>query len=68
MRVWMYSRPFLQVFPKASSEAGDLLRKLLHFNPYKRMTAEVVATKRYPSGFCILSDCLAAGVLGKIPV
>ena len=34
-------RPFLQIFPKASSEAEDLLRRLLHFNPYKRLTAEV---------------------------
>jgi hypothetical protein len=34
-------RPFLQVFPQASSEAEDLLHKLLHFNPHKRITAEV---------------------------
>ena len=40
-RVDLTYRPFLQIFPKASSEAEDLLRRLLHFNPYKRLTAEV---------------------------
>lgn len=54
--VLMY-RPFLQIFPKASSEAEDLLRRLLHFNPYKRLTAEVNILNPYNHiAKCFIND------------
>lgn len=58
-RVDLTYRPFLQIFPKASSEAEDLLRRLLHFNPYKRLTAEVDILNLYNHiAKCFIDDVL----------
>ena len=40
------TKPLHEIFPGASDKALDLLKKLLHFNPKKRLTAE--ATLRHP--------------------
>lgn len=59
-------RPFLQIFPKASAEAEDLLRRLLHFNPYKRLTAEVIILNLYNHIVkCFINDVLYRSTLYK---
>jgi mitogen-activated protein kinase 15 len=62
------SKPFLQVFPKASSEAGDLLRKLLHFNPYKRLTAEEALRHPYLAQFHNPIDEPSCNRIVRIPI
>ncbi|KAJ7570271.1 hypothetical protein O6H91_01G112700 [Diphasiastrum complanatum] len=44
-------RSFRKVFPSASPEVEDLLRKLLHFNPHKRLTAEQALQHPYMAQF-----------------
>ena len=39
-------RDLTRLFPTASAAAADLLSKLLHFNPAKRITAEQVHCKQ----------------------
>jgi mitogen-activated protein kinase 15 len=36
-----HPKPLEERFPDAAPEALDLMRKLLHFNPNKRLTVEV---------------------------
>jgi len=45
------ARPIHEIFPTASEEALDLLKKLLHFNPNKRLTAEEVLRHPYLADF-----------------
>ena len=45
------TKPFHEFFPTASAEAIDLLRKLLLFNPEKRLTAEEALRHPYVSQF-----------------
>lgn len=44
-------RTWQQMFPNASPEATDLVSKLLHFNPDKRITAEEALAHPYVSQF-----------------
>ncbi|KAL2642499.1 hypothetical protein R1flu_010086 [Riccia fluitans] len=45
------TKNFSQLFPSASPEAEDLLHKLLHFNPVKRLTAEEASRHPYLAQF-----------------
>ncbi|KAG0577463.1 hypothetical protein M758_5G151000 [Ceratodon purpureus] len=62
------TKPFHNVFPKASSEALDLLKKLLHFNPYKRMTAEEALRHPYLAQFHNPSDEPICNRIVRIPI
>uniref|UniRef100_A0A7S1T7A9 Mitogen-activated protein kinase n=1 Tax=Tetraselmis chuii TaxID=63592 RepID=A0A7S1T7A9_9CHLO len=44
-------RDLKHLFPNASTDALDLLRKLLHFNPQKRITAEEALRHPYVAQF-----------------
>ena len=44
-------RDLNRLFPTASAAAADLLSKLLHFNPAKRITAEEALRHPYVSQF-----------------
>jgi len=45
------SKPLVDIFPHASAEALDLLRRLLQFNPMKRISAEAALSHPYVSQF-----------------
>ncbi|OAE23137.1 hypothetical protein AXG93_3986s1220 [Marchantia polymorpha subsp. ruderalis] len=45
------TKNFAQVFPTASPNAEDLLHRLLHFNPIKRLTAEEALRHPYLAQF-----------------
>ncbi|MCO5555526.1 hypothetical protein L7F22_009071 [Adiantum nelumboides] len=45
------ARSFRKAFPSASPEAEDLLRRLLQFNPHRRLTAEQALQHPYLSQF-----------------
>ncbi|CAM6024276.1 unnamed protein product [Sphagnum compactum] len=62
------TRPFLQVFPQASSEAEDLLHKLLHFNPHKRITAEDALRHPYLAQFHSPIDEPMCNRIVRIPI
>jgi mitogen-activated protein kinase 15 len=47
----MSAKNFSELFPTADKTAADLLMKLLHFNPYKRLTAEQALQHPYVSQF-----------------
>lgn len=44
-------KPLKEMFPKASSDALDLLQKLLHFNPTKRISADEACKHPYVGVF-----------------
>lgn len=44
-------RTFAEILPKASSDALDLMTKLMHFNPNKRITAELALEHAYVASF-----------------
>ncbi|GFR46034.1 hypothetical protein Agub_g7503 [Astrephomene gubernaculifera] len=50
------ARRLQDIFPNASPEAADLLRKLLVFNPHKRLTAEQALRHPYVAQFHNLAD------------
>ncbi|EFJ48014.1 mitogen-activated protein kinase 5 [Volvox carteri f. nagariensis] len=50
------SRRLADIFPNASPEAADLLRKLLVFNPHKRLTAEQALRHPYVAQFHNMAD------------
>jgi mitogen-activated protein kinase 15 len=45
------AKPLHDIFPHASAEALDLLRRLLQFNPMKRISAESALSHPYVSQF-----------------
>jgi len=45
------TKPLHDIFPHASAEALDLLRRLLQFNPMKRISAEAALSHPYVSQF-----------------
>ena len=45
-----------QLIPNAGDEAQDLLRRLLHFNPDKRITAEEGVRHSYVASYVICTD------------
>merc|ERR1712138_181037 len=46
-----FAATMLDIFPHASAEALDLLRRLLQFNPMKRISAEAALSHPYVSQF-----------------
>jgi mitogen-activated protein kinase 15 len=44
-------RPLSELYPHASSNALDLLKKLLHFNPEKRLSADEALAHPFVAGF-----------------
>ncbi|KAG2424506.1 hypothetical protein HYH02_015176 [Chlamydomonas schloesseri] len=50
------ARRLQDMFPHASPDAADLLRKLLVFNPHKRLTAEQALRHPYVAQFHNLAD------------
>jgi len=62
------NRPWREVFPNASDEAIDLLKKLLHFNPSKRYTAEQTLRHPYLADFHNPDDEPEAGRIIKTPI
>lgn len=50
-------RDFAQIYPHASSEAVDFLRKTLAFDPLKRITVEQALEHPYMANYRTLSSC-----------
>merc|ERR1719506_369273 len=57
-----------EVFPNASMEAEDLLKRLLHFNPEKRITAEEALRHPYVSQFHNPADEPVSTKVVRIPI
>ncbi|XP_024525746.1 extracellular signal-regulated kinase 2 isoform X1 [Selaginella moellendorffii] len=62
------SRSFRKAFPSATPEAADLLRKLLHFNPQKRLTAEQALQHPYVAQFHNPREEPSCNRLIRIPI
>ncbi|GAM18277.1 hypothetical protein SAMD00019534_014520 [Acytostelium subglobosum LB1] len=61
-------RSFQEMYPHASPEALDLLRKLLQFNPDKRITAEEALAHPYVAQFHNPADEPSVEGIIKIPI
>ncbi|XP_024525747.1 extracellular signal-regulated kinase 2 isoform X2 [Selaginella moellendorffii] len=61
-------RSFRKAFPSATPEAADLLRKLLHFNPQKRLTAEQALQHPYVAQFHNPREEPSCNRLIRIPI
>lgn len=59
---------FRKAFPTASPEAEDLLRRLLHFNPHKRITAEQALQHPYLAQFHNPMDEPGCNRVIRIPI
>ncbi len=62
------TKSYHQMFPTASDEAIDFLRKLLQFNPKKRLTAEEALRHPYISKFYSPKDEPVADHVISIPI
>jgi mitogen-activated protein kinase 15 len=62
------AKSFRDLFPHASAEAEDLLRRLLHFNPHKRITAEEALRHPYVAQFHNPADEPACDHTITIPI
>lgn len=62
------SRSVEEIFPGASPEAADLLRKLLVFNPNKRLSPEQALAHPYVAQFHNLGEEPAAGKIFVLPI
>lgn len=61
-------KPFSQLFPNASPEAADLMSKLLHFNPNKRISAAEALKHPYVAQFHNEVDEPSAPGIITIPI
>eukprot|EP00891_Asterochloris_glomerata_P004068 jgi/Astpho2/4068/e_gw1.00063.109.1_t len=61
-------KPFSQLFPNASPEAADLMSKLLHFNPNKRISAAEALKHPYVAQFHNEADEPSAPGIITIPI
>lgn len=62
------ARSFRKAFPTASPETEDLLRRLLHFNPHKRLTAEQALQHPYLAQFHNPADEPVCSRMIRIPI
>ena len=61
-------RAMHRLFPAASPEAADLLSKLLHFNPAKRITATQALRHPFVAQFSSPQDEPSASCIITIPI
>ncbi|BBN01245.1 mitogen-activated protein kinase 15 [Marchantia polymorpha subsp. ruderalis] len=62
------TKNFAQVFPTASPNAEDLLHRLLHFNPIKRLTAEEALRHPYLAQFHNAAEESICTRIVRIPI